>query len=217
MILMTMCQKEGNMSKGTPKLTANRRNEIINACEKLYASMNFKDITLGDISKETSFSRPSIYNYFETKEEIFLALMQREYDLWNADLRRITDENDALTDDELAGELAHSLENRPQLLKLLSMNHYDMEEHSRPERLTEFKRSYGGSLDAVRDCLQKFRTDMTEDDRERFILVFFPFMFGIYPYTVATEKQLAAMKEADVKFTKCSVYKIIYNCIRKML
>lgn len=212
-----MCQKEGNMSKGTPKLTANRRNEIINACEKLYASMNFKDITLGDISKETSFSRPSIYNYFETKEEIFLALMQREYDLWNADLRRITDENDALTDDELAGELAHSLENRPQLLKLLSMNHYDMEEHSRPERLTEFKRSYGGSLDAVRDCLQKFRTDMTEDDRERFILVFFPFMFGIYPYTVATEKQLAAMKEADVKFTKCSVYKIIYNCIRKML
>ena len=214
---MTMCQMEGNMPKGTPKLTANRRNEIINACEKLYASVNFKDITLGDISKETSFSRPSIYNYFETKEEIFLALMQREYDLWNADLRRITDENDALTDDELAGELAHSLENRPQLLKLLSMNHYDMEEHSRPERLTEFKRSYGGSLDAVRDCLQKFRTDMTEDDRERFILVFFPFMFGIYPYTVATEKQLAAMKEADVKFTKCSVYKIIYNCIRKML
>ena len=205
------------MPKGTPELTANRRSEIINACEKLYETMSFKDITFGEISKETSFSRPSIYNYFETKEEIFLALMQREYDIWNTDLRRITDENDALTDDELAGELAHSLENRPQLLKLLSMNHYDMEEHSRPESLTEFKKSYGESLEAVRDCLKKFRPYMTEDERERFILVFFPFMFGIYPYTAATEKQLTAMKEAGVKFTKCSVYKIIYNCIRKIL
>ena len=205
------------MSRGTPGLAADRKNEIINACGKLYETMSFKDIKFGDISKETSFSRPSIYNYFETKEEIFLALMKREYDLWNADLKRIIDENDALTDDELAGEIAHSLENRPRLLKLLSMNHYDMEEHSRPECLTEFKLSYGASLESVRDCLKKFRSDMTEDGRERFILVFFPFMFGIYPYTVITGKQMTAMKEAGVKLTRCSVYKIIYNCVRKLL
>ena len=214
---MTTCQAEDAMLKGTPELIANRRSEIINACEKLYETMSFKDITFGEISKETSFSRPSIYNYFETKEELFLAIMKREYDLWNSDLRRIIDENDALTDDELAGELAHSLENRPQLLKLLAMNHYDMEEHSRPERLTEFKAAYGASLDAVRACLKKFRPDMTADERERFILVFFPFMFGIYPYAVVTEKQQTAMTEASVKFTKCSVYKIIYNCVRKLL
>jgi len=205
------------MQKEKTDLAATRRSEIISACEKLYETMSFKEITLGEISKETSFSRPSIYNYFETKEEIFLALMKREYDLWNDDLRRIIDENDALTDDELAGEIAHSLENRPQLLKLLAMNHYDMEEHSRPEQLTGFKLSFGASLEAVRDCLKKFRPDMTEDERERFILVLFPFMFGIYPYTVATEKQITAMKEADVKLTKCSVYKIIYNCVRKLL
>lgn len=205
------------MPKGSQELTNSRKGEIISACEKLYRTMNFKDITLGDISRETSFSRPSIYNYFQTKEEIFLALMQREYDLWNADLRAVLSDNDTLTADELAGEIAHSLENRTQLLKLLSMNHYDMEEHSRPERLTEFKKSYGESLDAVRDILSKFCPEMDEESRERFIFVFFPFMFGIYPYSVATEKQLAAMKEAGVKFHKCSVYKIIYNCIRKML
>ncbi|MBR1832482.1 MAG: TetR family transcriptional regulator [Ruminiclostridium sp.] len=205
------------MPKGSQELTNSRKDEIISACEKLYRTMNFKDITLGDISRETSFSRPSIYNYFQTKEEIFLALMQREYDLWNADLRAVLSENDTLTADELAGEIAHSLEKRTQLLKLLSMNHYDMEEHSRPERLTEFKKSYGESLDAVRDILSKFCPEMDEESRERFIFVFFPFMFGIYPYSVATEKQLAAMKEAGVKFHKCSVYKIIYNCIRKML
>ena len=46
-----------------------RREEIINACEKLYENNNFKDITIKNIGEETTFSRTSIYNYFHTKEE----------------------------------------------------------------------------------------------------------------------------------------------------
>ena len=34
------------MPKGSPELTASRRNEIIRACEKLYQTMSFKQITL---------------------------------------------------------------------------------------------------------------------------------------------------------------------------
>ena len=51
--------------------------------------MSFREITLKEIGKITSFSRSSIYNYFETKEEIFLGLFQREYDRWNEDLTAI--------------------------------------------------------------------------------------------------------------------------------
>ena len=59
------------MRKVTPEEIARKREEIINACEKLYGTMSFREITLKDISSITSFSRPTIYNYFETKEEIF--------------------------------------------------------------------------------------------------------------------------------------------------
>ena len=64
------------MPKGSPELTAARREEIITACETLYQTMSFKDITIKEIGAVTSFTRTSIYNYFQTKEEIFLALMQ---------------------------------------------------------------------------------------------------------------------------------------------
>ena len=40
------------------------------------------NVILKEVGKVTSFNRTAIYNYFNTKEEIFLALMQREYDLW---------------------------------------------------------------------------------------------------------------------------------------
>ncbi len=65
------------MPKGSPERTAARKEEIINACEKLYQAMSFKDITLKEIGNATSFSRPTIYNYYQTKEEIFLALFER--------------------------------------------------------------------------------------------------------------------------------------------
>lgn len=202
------------MPKGSPELTASRREEIVNACEKLYQTMSFKEITLKDISVETSFSRPSIYNYFQTKEEIFLALMQREYEKWSMELSTLVRENDSMSAEDFADALAHSLEKREQLLKLLAMNHYDMEEHSRPERLTEFKIAFAASLDAVKACLDKFFPTV---DRERFIFVFFPFLFGVYPYAVATEKQLHAMKKANMQFTLHSIYEMVYRCVMQLL
>ena len=99
------------MFKGTPELIAQRREEIINACEQLYQTMSFKEITLKEIGNVTSFSRPTIYNYFQTKEEIFLALFELEYKRWNEDLKCILEENDSLTRTQIAEQIAHSLEN----------------------------------------------------------------------------------------------------------
>ena len=202
------------MPKGSPELTASRREEIVNACEKLYKTMNFKEITIKDIGTVTSFTRTSIYNYFQTKEEIFLALMQREYERWAEEMDVIADENDNMTVESFADAIAHSLEKHDQLLKLLAMNHYDMEENSRPERLTEFKVAYGASLDAVRACVRKFFPD---NDCESFIFVFFPFLFGVYPYSVATKKQLDAMRDANMQFRMHSIYEIIYSCVVQLL
>lgn len=202
------------MPKGSPELTASRKEEIVNACERLYRTMSFKEITIKEIGAVTSFTRTSIYNYFQTKEEIFLALMQREYENWASEMNSIADMNETMSAEGFADSMAHSLEKHQQLLKLLAMNHYDMEENSRPERLTEFKVAYGASLDAVRACIRKF---FPKIDDESFIFVLFPFLFGVYPYSVATEKQLTAMREANIGFRMHSIYEIIYSCVLQLL
>lgn len=205
------------MPRGSEQRTNTRKEEIINACAKLYKTMSFKDITLKQISLETTFTRTSIYNYFQTKEEIFLALFQREYELWTADIRQIFEENDSMSVDTFASALAHTLEKREYLLKLLSMNHYDMESRSRLENLVEFKKSYGNSMAAVTHCLEKFFPKMTIHDIQDFIYAFFPFLFGIYPYTYVTEKQTKAMKEAHTNYVMLTLYEITYSCIKKLL
>ncbi|SDY07279.1 transcriptional regulator, TetR family [Ruminococcaceae bacterium YAD3003] len=205
------------MPKGSPELTAARKEEIISACEQLYKTMNFKDITLKEIGNVTSFTRTSIYNYFQTKEEIFLALYTREYDRWNEELQSILNENTKLSKMQLSEKIASSIAKREQLLKLLSMNNYDMESNSRQELLVSFKVSYGESLINIQKILKKFCPEMNEADIKSFIYVFFPFMFGIYPYTTVTDKQREAMNKANVDFTYQTIFEITNNCILRLL
>ena len=186
------------MIKGTPELIAGRREEIINACEKLYQRVSFREITLKEIGNLTSFSRPTIYNYFETKEEIFLALFQREYNRWNEDLTSILYGNEQMTKTELAEKIALSLTGREQLL-------------------TAFKQSYGRSMQLMGMLLEKFCPDMGKEDVQNFIYIFYPFMFGIYPYTAVTEKQKTAMKEAGINFEYKTIYELTYNFLVRLL
>lgn len=205
------------MNKLQKNLAQTRRDEIINACAELYETRSFSEITIKDIGELLTFGRSTIYNYFQTKEEIFLALLAREYDLWTQELNQVIDSHESMTNDDLAKILARSLSNRERLLKLLSMNHFDMEANSRQERLTEFKAYYGESINTISRCLEKFCPSLNENGRRDFIYSFLPFVYGIYPYAVVSDKQREAMKAANVNYCYMSIYELAYNCAQKLL
>lgn len=54
-----------------------RRNDIINAAEKLFFSKGYEHVSLKDIAKETKLGRSTLYLYFENKEELFFAIVLR--------------------------------------------------------------------------------------------------------------------------------------------
>lgn len=205
------------MPRASEELTSARKDEIINACAELYGTMGFREITIRDIGARTSFTRTSIYNYFQTKEEIFLALLEREHRLWIADIEAVERENEAMSVESFAVALSSTLEKRKIMLKLMSMNLYDMECNSRLENLVEFKHAYADALVALRRCLEKFFPRMTAADIREFELAFFPFLFGVYPYTSHSEKQKAAMELAGVKHEEYSVGKIVKDFAARVL
>lgn len=205
------------MPKGSEELTSARKDEIITACAKLYETMFFKDITLKDIAACTSFTRPSIYNYFHTKEEIFLALLQREYELWAEELDGLRPSGAADSRIEFAQKAARSLERRGRLLRLLATSLYDLEENSRIERLVDLKTAFGASIKALDCCLGRFCPDMSGEERGEFISLFLPLMNGIYPYTESTAKQREALGLANVHFECRSIYDIVFPITKKLL
>ena len=197
------------MPKGSPALTRAREEEIMGACQRLYQTMSFKDVTIKEIGAVTSFTRTSIYTYFQTKEEIFLALFAREYREWTAELDAIAAGQSA-DRQALAEELARSLEKRALMLRLLAVNLYDMEENSRPERLVAFKRAYGASVEALRAILEKAFPERSAPERQTLLLTILQFLHGVYPYAFATEKQKRAMEEAGTAYEEHTIYELVH-------
>ncbi|MBQ7474692.1 MAG: TetR/AcrR family transcriptional regulator [Clostridia bacterium] len=187
-----------------------REGEILNACEKLYEKRCIKAMTIKDISEETSFSRPSIYNYFHSVEEIFFRLFEREYLLWCDDLEKIDSERTAPED--LPRKLVRSLENRKLMLRLLSDNIYgilySIENSSRIERQISFERSYIKSIAIFDSVLKKTFPGRSDTEREKMRNVSFCFLEGIYTYAAVTPYQIGIMKIAGMEFEKRSIFEI---------
>lgn len=199
-------------TRETPEV---REEEILNACEKLYEKMNFTDVTIKEISARTSCSRPTIYNYFQTKEEIFLRLFEREFLLWCEELEKIG--ADGAKADELPEKLARSLEKRELMLKLLAVNLYDMEENSRIERLVSFKKAYGKSVELFDDILKKSFPHKTDKERRQTLIAAFQFLHGVYPYAHATPKQIEAMDKVGIRHDNGNLYELSLNGLKIIL
>ena len=205
------------MPRGSEALTQARREEIINACAQLYETMGFKDVTIKEIGKITSFTRTSIYNYFQTKEEIFLALIGREFDLWS----------DALGAGACRGTDARSRASGRNSRRYTfcayadaedpSMNMFEIEENSSVEQLTAFKRTFGRSFACVDALLAKAAPELDAAARRAFAYSFFPFMYGIYPYTAVTEKQRAAMDAIGFDYSVYTVRTLIQQTAQLLL
>lgn len=205
------------MPKITKEESLARRNEIIDACEALYQAESYRDITMTQVAAKVSFGRANVYNYFQNKDEILLALLQREHGLWAADLESLAARASSLSDEQLADELARSVQAREQMLKLLAMNLYDMEQNSRLESLIEFKHAYKRTVETLGKVLAAAKPHWNDEHRNLFTFAFLPFLHGVYPYVFHSEKQLAAMEEAGVTQPPLTTYGVSRALALKLL
>lgn len=197
-------------------LIDSRREEIIDACEKIYKEVGFKNVNIKLIGENITCSRTSIYNYFETKEEIFLALVKREYLNWNKDLENIYENENKISKDDFIDKIVSSLSKRKILLKLISMNMYEMEENSSYENVKSYKIAYTESVNLFKKCLIK-HLNYSDEEATNKAFTFFPFMIGIYPYSAVTEKQKKALKELEFKYNYYSVEELIKIGLKNIL
>jgi AcrR family transcriptional regulator len=55
-----------------------RREEILDAARRCFARYGYEGATVARLEEETGLSRGAIFNYFPTKEAIFIALVERD-------------------------------------------------------------------------------------------------------------------------------------------
>lgn len=189
---------------------ANRQEEIINACYSLYANGKYDDITFGKISEMTSISRPSIYNYYITREEILLDVLEKEYFKWFEKFKNNFDENIRLNKKDLCDLLVSSFDGFDIFLRLLSIQYSIIEKNCSFEKLTQFKMNTQEILKSLESTVGKTFPRSSLESRSTFVLMIFSALGNFYEMCNPNETEIKAMKIANREY-KLPNFKDLYS------
>jgi len=60
-----------------PNVTDERTSQIITAAEDVFTKKGFAEARMDDIAEETGLSKGSLYNYFKSKDDLIIAILDR--------------------------------------------------------------------------------------------------------------------------------------------
>lgn len=114
-----------------------RFDEILNRTRELFLEQDYEDISLASVAKELNISRPNLYNYFNSKEELFLALLKKEYLTCDKVLKRSFIQK--LPVEIFCRELIKNFFQQPLFIKLLSLHAVALENKCGYNVMLKFK------------------------------------------------------------------------------
>jgi AcrR family transcriptional regulator len=119
-----------------------RRQVILGAAARLWERSDFSDLSMTQVAKESGLAKGTLYLYFRSKEELFLANAEEELVSWFEEIdEALVRARRELGGAELARLLARSLSSRPRLPRLLAILHIVLErniEHLTALRFKQF-------------------------------------------------------------------------------
>jgi len=115
-----------------PDQKQERRQAILDAAWRLFQKKDYLQINMNDIAHATGLAKGTTYRYFETKEALFLALLQQQLELWVKSLELMLQKLPRQSDQLIQGvaeSLANSFQDRPELMRLLAIWHVTLEQN----------------------------------------------------------------------------------------
>ncbi|MFX0075922.1 MAG: TetR/AcrR family transcriptional regulator [Candidatus Hermodarchaeota archaeon] len=76
-----MSNRNSSKKSRKERETELRRQIIIEAAERLFLSEGYEKTTMDEIARQSEFSKGTLYNYFKSKDELYLAIGIKTYEL----------------------------------------------------------------------------------------------------------------------------------------
>ena len=124
-----------------PEEIAQRREEIVAAAAAMLDRHSLDQISLNGIAREAGFAKSAVYRYFESREAIFLQILERDFRDWVDEveyaLGKLKGCDDAAA---VAAALVTATVRQPRLCQLVSSLASVLEQNLSEEAVLDFKR-----------------------------------------------------------------------------
>lgn len=175
-----------------------KETRIIESAAVLLDRGEYSDVTVDRIAREAGEAKGTIYLYFRTREDLFIALLERDLAAWHRELVTLLGpgrgEGGAAQPDladgvrgrtetgpeEIVARLARSLAARPRMVRLLALSQAILERNVSRERALRYKRFLRGLVATSSDALAARFGWLTRPDAVRFMVYLYALVVGLY-------------------------------------
>jgi TetR/AcrR family transcriptional regulator len=116
-----------------------RREHLLNTARTLWTNGTFSSITMNQVASQAKLAKGTTYLYFQSKEELLLALLGQELEQWFDHLDGELEQTLTHTPRSLAHLIAESLQARQELIRLLSIQGGILEQNVSESAARNFK------------------------------------------------------------------------------
>ena len=190
-----------------------RKEQIRQAAFALYQEGDLAAVTFTNIAKKTTFSRPTIYTYYKTREEILLDCLRYGMKTFRKELEHLFFGKGLMTQKEFCHHLTDWVLSHKFPLRLYSIHHTQLEPQSRYELLVAFNRESFHAFDVFLPILNYHCPSNTTEDITFYVASLLFFFTSVYPLADPSPIQLKAFEEAEPSFTMPSLEESIYRTL----
>ncbi|EHI99480.1 regulatory protein TetR [Clostridium sp. DL-VIII] len=203
----------------TKEQITSRQEEIINACDELLSRFGYEGVTFKAISELTSFTRPSIYNYYKTKDEVLLDLIKRELIDWQKCLVEMMEITPTMTKEEYSRSLTQQLESHDKLLMLSSILAIFIEVNSSVsfEKQEDFEKELNKLRSTFAASVNQYFPTAVAEKKEIFQFTFFAYTFGLFPVLHPSQKRMKVIEQTKTGLHVPDFQYICYHGILLLL
>ncbi|MCB9777559.1 MAG: TetR family transcriptional regulator [Alphaproteobacteria bacterium] len=156
-----------------PEDKAARRAEILSSATRLFDARGgcLHDLTMSALARSAGLAKGTLYLYFRTKEEIFLAVVLDEMQDWLSELdAAIVALGAAPAPEDAAAAMSDTLLHRTRLLRLLGLLHPVLEQNLAPDVIVDFKLQLTGMVAGTARLLEERFPQLGPGDGMRLLM-----------------------------------------------
>lgn len=176
-----------------------RRGAILGAAARLFRDSDYEAITVAEVAEEAGTAKGTVYLYFGTKEELFLAATLAELEGWLDVLDARLDALRRPAPQDVARVFSETLSGRRDLLRLAAILHPVLERNAGHAEIVGFKRAVLQRVAATGARFERTVPSLAAGEGARFLLGIYALLIGLWQVTVPGPAVARALEEPALR------------------
>jgi AcrR family transcriptional regulator len=184
----------------SPDQKEERRRHLLEVTRSLLSEHpDVRAFGLNELARQSGMTKSNVYRYFESRESLLLELLQEEWSIWYAELKRAFGAEGQPTALEKVAEIfSHSTASRPLLAHLTSVLPSIIEHNLSVERIREFKRASLELLHELATFMHVRTPHLSVSAFEEFVHLAIMMTTGIWPFSHPSATAIEAIQTPDL-------------------